>query len=76
MPSVQRVGERHPVEYRTRVEILTQDHGHLPQAGDCPDLWVSYERSEYILLLVHDRIVIGHELVATRTGWILITCSG
>jgi hypothetical protein len=27
---VQRVGERHPVEYCPRVEILAQDHGHLP----------------------------------------------
>jgi hypothetical protein len=31
---VQRVGERHPVEYHTRIEILTQDHAHLPEAGD------------------------------------------
>ena len=37
---VQRVGERYPVEYRPRFEILTQDHGHLPQAGDRPDLGV------------------------------------
>jgi hypothetical protein len=37
---VQRVGERHPVEYRPRVEILTQDHAHLPQTGDRPDLGV------------------------------------
>jgi hypothetical protein len=38
---VQRVGERHPVEYSPRVEILAQDHAHLPQAGECPDLWAS-----------------------------------
>ena len=38
---VQRVGERYPVEYRPRVEVLTQDHGHLPEAGDSPDLWAS-----------------------------------
>ena len=38
---VQRVGERHPVEYRPGVEILTQDHGHLPETGDHPDLWES-----------------------------------
>ena len=37
---VQRVGERHPVEYRPGVEILTQDHGHLPEAGDRPELGV------------------------------------
>jgi hypothetical protein len=37
---VQRVGERHPVEYRPRVEILTQDHAHLPETGDRPDLCV------------------------------------
>jgi hypothetical protein len=41
MHSVQRVGERHPVEYRPRFAILTQDHAHLPQAGECPDLWAS-----------------------------------
>ena len=35
---VQRVGERHPVEYRPRVEVLAQDHAHLPEAGDRPDL--------------------------------------
>jgi hypothetical protein len=35
---VERVGERHPVEHRPRVEILTQDYGHLPQTGDRPDL--------------------------------------
>ena len=40
MHSVQRVGERHPVEYRPGVEILTQDHAHLPEAGDRPDLGV------------------------------------
>jgi hypothetical protein len=38
---LQRVGERHPVEYSPRVEILTQDYGHLPEAGDRPDLWAS-----------------------------------
>ena len=38
---IQRVGERHPVEYRPRVEILTQDHAHLPQTGDRPDLGVA-----------------------------------
>jgi hypothetical protein len=38
MHSVQRVGERHPIEYRPRVEILTQEHAHLPEAGDRPDL--------------------------------------
>jgi hypothetical protein len=38
---VQRVGERHPVEYRPRFEILTQDRAHLPKAGECPDLWAS-----------------------------------
>jgi hypothetical protein len=38
MHSVQWVEERHPVEYRTRVEVLTQDHAHLPEAGDRPDL--------------------------------------
>jgi hypothetical protein len=37
---VERVGERHPVEHRPRVEILTQDYGHLPQTGDRPDLGV------------------------------------
>ena len=37
---VQRVGERHPVEYRPRVEILAQDHANLPEAGDRPDLGV------------------------------------
>ena len=36
---IQRVGERHPVEYRSRVEILTQDHAHLPEAGDGPEIW-------------------------------------
>jgi hypothetical protein len=36
---VQRVGERHPVEYRSRVEMLTQDHAHLPEAGDGPEIW-------------------------------------
>ena len=40
MHRVQWVGERHPVEYSPRVEILTQDHGHLPEAGDRPDLGV------------------------------------
>ena len=38
---VQRVGERHPVEYRPRVEILTQDYGHLSEAGDRLDLGVA-----------------------------------
>ena len=38
---VQRVGERYPVEYRSRVEILAQDYAHLPEAGDRPDLWAS-----------------------------------
>jgi hypothetical protein len=37
---LQRVAERHSVEYRPRVEILTQDHSHLPYAGDSPDLGV------------------------------------
>src|SRR5215211_9029954 len=37
---VQRVGERHPVEYRPRVEVLTQDYAHLPEAGDRPDLGI------------------------------------
>src|SRR5215213_5029458 len=37
---LQRVDERHPVEHRPRVEIFTQDHTHLPEAGDCPDLSV------------------------------------
>ena len=38
---VQRVGERHPVEYQPRVEALTEDHVYLPEAGECPDLWAS-----------------------------------
>ena len=38
---VQRVGERHPVEYCPRFEILTQDHANLPEAGDCPEIWAS-----------------------------------
>jgi hypothetical protein len=38
---VQRVGERHPVEYRPRVEIRTQDHTHLPEADGRPVLWAS-----------------------------------
>jgi hypothetical protein len=29
---VQRVGERHPVEYHPHIEILAQDHAHLPEA--------------------------------------------
>jgi hypothetical protein len=37
---VQRVGERHPVEYSPRFEILTRDHAHMPEAGECPDLGV------------------------------------
>jgi hypothetical protein len=40
MHSVQWVGERHPVEYCTRVKILTQDYAHLPEAGDRPDLGI------------------------------------
>ena len=42
---IQRVGERHPVEYRPRVEILTQDHAYLPEAGDRPDLGVIRRRA-------------------------------
>jgi hypothetical protein len=38
---VQRVGERHPVKYHPRVEILTQDYANLPEAGDRPVLWAS-----------------------------------
>ena len=38
---LKRVGEQHPVEYRPHIEILTQDHAHLPEAGDRPDLWAS-----------------------------------
>jgi len=39
---VKRVDERDPVEYRPRVEILTQYRAHLPEAGDRPDLWASW----------------------------------
>ena len=41
MHSVQRIGERHSIEYHPHIEILTQDHAHLPEAGECPDLWAS-----------------------------------
>ena len=41
------LGKRHPVEYRPRVEILTQDHAHLPETGDRPDLGVVVE--EHVL---------------------------
>jgi hypothetical protein len=40
MHSVQRVGERHPIEYRPRVEVLTQDYAHRSEAGDRPDLGI------------------------------------
>ena len=38
---LKRVGERHSVEYRPGVEILTQDYAHLPEAGDRLDLLAS-----------------------------------
>src|SRR5215218_1413961 len=37
---VQWVGERHPVEHGSWVKVLAQDHAHLPQAGDGPNLGV------------------------------------